>query len=123
MEGLPLCGKTLRTQGTSVVDGAHGHVTSVAGNFDGIILHNVLLKDGIAADLKLGLIARMSIEIGLREETIVAGNMLRDLCCSYRKLIIHVFVLLSMSWENFAGLMSVGTHSARILGVEEASLA
>jgi len=82
VEGLLVGSKTLWTKITSVVDGAHGYVACVAGHLDGVIFHNVLLKNGITASIKLCLIASMSIEIGLREETIVAGNVLGDLCCS-----------------------------------------
>ena len=82
MESLTLGGEALRTNTTPIVDRAHGNVTGVARDLDGVIFHDVLLKDSLSADVQLCLIKSMPIEIGLREETIVAGDVLRHLCCA-----------------------------------------
>ena len=97
MECLTFGSEALGTQGTTIIDARHGDVSRVAGNLNRVILNDVLFKNSLTTLVQLGLFAGVTIEISLGQETIVAGHVLSHLGSSNRQLIVHIFVLLSLS--------------------------
>ena len=62
------------------------------------------------------------VEISLRNETIVSGNMLSHLSSTHCKLIFSVLLLLSIVWECISGSMTMISKGVSELGCVRSSL-
>jgi hypothetical protein len=94
---------------TSVVDCGHGFVALVAWQFHLVVLNNILLDDCVTAlrvfEFRLG--KSFSIEVALRDETIVAGDVRCHLGSSHGQVMAGVGLLISLVGQLLAGVASV----------------
>ena len=119
VERLTSSGKTLRTNSSSVVNGRHGHVTSVSRDFNLVILNDVLLKDSVTAFSKLRLLLSMSVEISFRKETVVPGDVVGNFRSTDGQLIVYILNLLVVLIQVISRVVAVGSQCATVFCLEE----
>jgi len=119
VERLTSSGKTLGTNSSSVIDGGHGHVTSVSGHLNLVILNDVLLEDSVTAFSKLGLLLGMSVEISFREETVVPRDVVGNFRSTDGELIVDILHLFVLLIQSISRVVAVGSQSTAVFSLEE----
>jgi len=79
VESFSFGGQAFRSDGASVVDGAHGHVALVARQLHLVVFHDVLFYDGISVDCTSAMFNSNGVDISAGQETIIARDMVGSL--------------------------------------------
>ena len=83
LNSLSLCAEAAWSDGASVINHAHWFVSWVAWELNLIVFNDVLLDDGLSGFLTHWLFDDLCVEVHLRNEAVVAWNMLGYLRRAY----------------------------------------
>ena len=122
LEMLAVCVEAVGPERSSLIHSTHRFVSRVPWHFDLIVLNDVLLDNGVAGAQRRGLLDSARIEVGLRDETVVAWNMRCGLGCADCQLVVLVGLGLGLPWQFRSWVVAVGAERFLILSVEVAAL-
>ena len=119
---LAVCVEAVGPERSSLIHSTHRFVSRVPWHFNLIVLNDVLLDNGVAGAQRRGLLDGARVEVGLRDETVVAWNMRRGFSCADCQLVVLVGLGLGLPWQFRSWVMAVGAVRNLILSVEVATL-
>ena len=97
-------------------------MASISWHLDGVVLDHVLLDDGLAGAKVGGLCDGSTVEVGLRDEAVVAWDVRRGLGCTHGQLVVLVTLRLCLAGKLRARVVAVGAHRFLELSLVVASL-
>ena len=121
-ELLAHCVQTIRSDSSFLVGAAHGLVTLVAWHLHLIVLNNVLLNNGITIAQSWGLSDGARVEVGLRNETIVAWDVSGGLGRTDRQLVMLIGLALCFTGEFGTRVVAMCANRLLELCLEVAAL-
>ena len=110
LEMLAGCVEAVGPERSSLIHSTHRFVSRVPWHFNLIVLNDVLLDNGVAGAQRRGLLDGARVEVGLRDETVVAWNMRRGFGCADSQLVVLIGLGLGLPWQFRSWVMAVGAE-------------
>lgn len=115
-----MSGKTVWSCNSTIIESAHGLMTTVPGELDRIIFYDILLDDSVSVcPIHLCLINCLIVEITLRNVAIVAWNVSSYLSCALIQLMHFILHLNGVVRQLIAWVLSKFSKTLVILSIKE----
>ena len=107
VERLALSAQACGSNGSPIVDNTNRLMALVTWQLDTVVLDNVLLDDCVTCIRSLRLVNCLLVHVDLRDEAVVAWDVVCHLSRANREVIDFVHLLCGLGWKNVSRIMSI----------------